>query len=502
MLDVKMHGDSDVNESGWRSLVKRLAALGVLMALVAVGMAVTVGVAGGSRSSGTLVSPPNDARPAWSPDGSQVAFLESGDFYAKQAPFLGLVAADGSGQLLKVTPAAVGGSPGPPIIFFSPDSSMVAYPVSQVINYVFTPWVAVVARDGSGQRLLVKNASPVGWIGNEIVFSDTSGQLGLVRPDGSGVTRFPTGVRGTPSPDGQHFASTQTTGTTSRVVVVDATGRVVLDKPGAFPIWSPDSQRIAYQNLGDRIITTNLSGEARSYPIGVAGAQLDQWSPNGKALLYETGDVFALNLVTGTSRRVASRAENGVYSPDGRSIAYASDGVCSGYGGRQGIYIARADGSAARRLTNDCHIIGTAGNDTLTGSPYYDIIEGLAGNDKLVANDGYFQGDTLIGGSGNDTLIGGPYRDTLIGGPGDDRLYGGGFGDILIGGPGHDYISGGRGNDVIYAADGERDWILCGTNRPNGNYPKEHDVVYADQFDVVAKDCEVVHRIHMKPNTG
>ena len=49
------------------------------------------------------------------------------------------------------------------------------------------------------------------------------------------------------------------------------------------------------------------------------------------------------------------------------------------------------------------------------------------------------------------------------------------------------------GNDIIGAQDGELDWITCGTSGPN-NGVHEHDIVYADKIDIVASDCEVVHR--------
>ena len=51
---------------------------------------------------------------------------------------------------------------------------------------------------------------------------------------------------------------------------------------------------------------------------------------------------------------------------------------------------------------------GRAGNDSLVGSQYQDVIDGEDGN------------DTLIGGAGSDILKGGAGTDTLIGGTGDD----------------------------------------------------------------------------------
>lgn len=62
-------------------------------------------------------------------------------------------------------------------------------------------------------------------------------------------------------------------------------------------------------------------------------------------------------------------------------------------------------------------IVGTAGPDTLGGTPQADLILGLGGADGLrgLAGD-----DVLCGGPGDDVLSGGPGRDTLDGGDGFD----------------------------------------------------------------------------------
>jgi Ca2+-binding RTX toxin-like protein len=66
-----------------------------------------------------------------------------------------------------------------------------------------------------------------------------------------------------------------------------------------------------------------------------------------------------------------------------------------------------------------CTILGTAGNDVLTGSPLADVICGLGGDDTI---DGEGGDDTLIGGDGHDTLTGGPGTDCFVPGQGDDTL--------------------------------------------------------------------------------
>lgn len=58
-------------------------------------------------------------------------------------------------------------------------------------------------------------------------------------------------------------------------------------------------------------------------------------------------------------------------------------------------------------------LVGTSGNDTLTGNDNADIEDGLhggAGNDTLVAGAG---DDELMGGSGNDVLTGGAGEDNF-----------------------------------------------------------------------------------------
>ncbi|HST17723.1 MAG TPA: hypothetical protein VLK36_08635 [Gaiellaceae bacterium] len=93
--------------------------------------------------------------------------------------------------------------------------------------------------------------------------------------------------------------------------------------------------------------------------------------------------------------------------------------------------------------------------------------------------------DVLYGRKGADSIYGLAGNDTLYGGYGNDRLYGGSGADRLVGGPGNDVLDGGPG----------RDSISCGGGR---------DVVNADAADVVARDCEVVHRPppkHVPPPT-
>jgi Ca2+-binding RTX toxin-like protein len=103
-------------------------------------------------------------------------------------------------------------------------------------------------------------------------------------------------------------------------------------------------------------------------------------------------------------------------------------------------------------------INGTAGDDTLTGTPDPDTMNGLGGNDIIY---GQASGDTLDGGDGTDYLYGEGGNDTLTGGAGKDFLDGGAGDDNMAGGTGDDRYfvdegdtvteTGGEGSDIVYA---------------------------------------------------
>ena len=144
-------------------------------------------------------------------------------------------------------------------------------------------------------------------------------------------------------------------------------------------------------------------------------------------------------------------------------------------------------------LTGIEHVIGTIGNDTITGDGAANELWGRAGDDILSGRDG---DDILEGGIGNDTLIGGAGADQLIGGAGTDtasydslssgvtanladpsqnlgdalgdtyssieNLIGTDFADTLRGDGNANTVSGGAGNDLLYGGAGV-DILLGGT---------------------------------------
>ena len=115
-------------------------------------------------------------------------------------------------------------------------------------------------------------------------------------------------------------------------------------------------------------------------------------------------------------------------------------------------------------------IVGTDGDDVLTGTEGPDVILGRAGNDRIMGNGG---ADLICGNDGRDNIRGGAGGDIIDGGPGGDRLrgetgadtvYGGGGGDRIFGNVGADELRGEGGNDRISAGAGD-DEVRGGAGR-------------------------------------
>jgi hypothetical protein len=91
-------------------------------------------------------------------------------------------------------------------------------------------------------------------------------------------------------------------------------------------------------------------------------------------------------------------------------------------------------------------IIGTPGDDEITGTNGNDVIVGLGGNDIINGGNG---DDVICGNAGNDTINGGNGIDSLFGSFGDDELDGGNGNDLLDGGANGDTLIGNHGDDSL-----------------------------------------------------
>lgn len=362
------------------------------------------------------------------------------------------------------------------------------------------------------------------------------------------------------SPDSRRVAFHETDlGNNSRIFVVESDGSGLRDLgPGQSPAWSPGSDRIAFVAPNGKLYVMNADGSDRSLVYDGNGvmAYAPSWSPLGDRIAFYAASRISIVMTDG--RPVLDIPSDypapAKWSRDGSLIAIenpnqfsvleldtgqhwtfqdrrnpswspVADELTASYGGRckrSGIYRMSLP-VTSRRLTLDCHILGTGRPDVLTGTSYTDIVRGLEGDDELLGGDGE---DSLFGGPGDDTLLGGPMGDRLEGGYGADLLVAGfegdlyGVSDLLLGGPGpddlrsgpgSDSLSGSTGNDVLRGGAGS-DTLLGGPGRdrifasgdPSDDYNRvvrdsvncgngRHDTAYVDRKDIVS-NCETVHR--------
>lgn len=163
-------------------------------------------------------------------------------------------------------------------------------------------------------------------------------------------------------------------------------------------------------------------------------------------LLRDFGDTFAP--ITGVT--VATSTGFGVFAdfPQSR-VSFTAESVTLDF----------TNTTHSGTLFNDLYlnvtfggILGTAGDNALTGTDAYDFFDGGAGADTIFAQDG---ADTIWGGDGVDIVQAGAGNDLVHGEAGNDILFGGEFGvGGVRAGSGDDTMTGGDGNDSAWGFDG------------------------------------------------
>jgi Tol biopolymer transport system component len=375
--------------------------------------------------------------PVWSPDGSQIAFLASGDHVA-------VMAADGSAPHELTSLRSMGsGDPawspdGRQVVFgaASPTKPSNALP-TRALPFRRDLWAApadasVPPRVLNGGFALNAFGSGGGSSpsftpdGTQIYYHGGGDDIWRMNPDGT--CRQPVSQTPIHVIQGPYFAPGASGGEVTTCIDLAT--------------WVADPQAVTGVGIGSPMMVTvenhgTVSAPAVVVHVGSAkGVRFSGCDPVAGCAL---GDIPA-----GSSRTIELTAS---YSTTGaQTLAFT--------GASTEPNVRLVDPLEQWIRVFACSVAGTPRSDRLVGTPGSEGICGRDGNDRI---EGRANGDYLNGGSGNDVILGGLGRDTILGG---------------------------SGNDMVYAHEGINDWIDCGSGI---------DVVDVDQYDTVV-NCERVRR--------
>lgn len=257
---------------------------------------------------------------------------------------------------------------------WSPDGTRIAFGRASN-DGGFTLWL--MNADGTGMRSLGSGLDPY-WSpdGSRIAFSTSPvdlGDLWVMNADGSGRKQLDGGLGGEWSPDGTRIASATDApgGGVPHLVVarVDGSGVTRL-ATGQLPAWSPDGTRIAFVGWSEQPaiqVVDPATGTISTVATLETDAHALAWSADGTRLSLITagGDLRVVSVQGGEVTTAATGlSPDAVRSPEGDWFAFT---VAVPESTTSDIYLSRADGSDRRQLTTSGTASGPAWRPTPRG---------------------------------------------------------------------------------------------------------------------------------------
>ncbi len=294
-------------------------------------------VVGGQKSL-QLTADPGDCCPTWSPDGSQLAFIR---YSEKDVSIFTIPALGGTEHRVYRGPASMRAG-----LSWSPNSDVLVFSETNPADLTRSV-ISLLSLSDSSTRALT--SPPAGWLDHEPAFSPDGTQVGFIRSTIAGVS--------------------------NDVFVMPAAGgrpkRLTFDNRPIMgpPAWTPDSREIVFSS--DRGVATGLWRVSATgcTPRPVAGPVGDAKWPSipmkGNTLVYEQGEskfnIWRLDLKDAKHLALPPSAlvsEKGdkmrpELSPDGKKITFESNRL-----GFWDIWTCDVEGNNCDQVTS---LHGTAG---------------------------------------------------------------------------------------------------------------------------------------------